>query len=94
MEADKKQKVDKTREKEKLSGQIIEAVDRVTEAYARLGLAEKQLESGQTAADPDYLIPESVKDFDDLLSDYLSRLLFMSLLIGEKVEEQVRLLLL
>lgn len=88
MEA-QKQKVDKSREKEKISGQIIEAVDRVTEAYARLGIAEKQLESGQTAADPDYLIPESVKEFDDLLSDCLSRLLFTSVLLGERIEEQV-----
>lgn len=87
---EKKQKTDKLRDKEKLSGQIIEAVDRVTEACARLGLAEKQLETGQTAADPDYLIPESVKDFDELLSDHLSRLLFMSTLLGDNIEEEVK----
>jgi hypothetical protein len=86
---EKKKVVDKSRDKEKLSALIIEAVDRVTEAYARLGLAEKQLERGQTAADPDYLVPEVVKDFDDLLSDYLTRLLFISVLLGEKIEEQV-----
>lgn len=86
---EERKKVDKSRDKEKLSAIIIEAVDRVTEAYARLGMAEKQLERGQTAADPDYLVPEVVKDFDDLLSDYLTRLLFMGVLLGEKLEEQV-----
>eukprot|EP01127_Copromyxa_protea_P000137 TRINITY_DN10135_c0_g1_i1.p1 TRINITY_DN10135_c0_g1~~TRINITY_DN10135_c0_g1_i1.p1 ORF type:complete len:412 (-),score=65.14 TRINITY_DN10135_c0_g1_i1:32-1225(-) len=86
---EEKKKVDKSRDKEKLSSLIIEAVDRVTEACSRLGMAEKQLETGQTAADPDYLIPESVKDFDELLTDYLARLVFVSVLLGEKVEEQV-----
>jgi len=76
-------------EKDRLAVSIIESVDFVAEAYGRLSTIEKQLETGQTATDPDYLVPDGVKEWDSFITEAMSKLLFTSLLFGPEVEAKV-----
>jgi len=88
-EDSKKPAVDKTKDKDKFASYIIESVDRVNEATTRLAMAEKQLETGQTAPDPD--LSDAIKEFEATVSNHLSKLLFLGTLIGDKVQDQVNL---
>jgi len=81
---------DKDLEKQEISGSIIDAVNKLSAAWARLDRVENQLNSGSTAQKSSHSkIPTVVKEYDDLLSSYVSPMLEASLLLNESTVQEL-----
>jgi len=93
MDKEENQKHDSKKDgKEKLASAIVNASDRIEEAYARIARIEKQLNLGATApssASPQ-AIPESLKQYDEIVNLYLAQFIDRAREIGDKVEQMVR----
>jgi hypothetical protein len=89
MEKDDPKHEKKDTGKEKLASAIVNASDRIEEAYARLARIEKQLNLGVTASGSSgpQALSEPLRQYDDIVSTFLAQFLDRGREIGEKVEQ-------